>query len=48
MSSTSFLGSDQNTIGPSCSEKHIPKFLSHPALKDAGNVFVVSVNDPFV
>lgn len=34
--------------GPGCSQKHIPSYLKHPNLKDAGSVFVVSVNDPFV
>lgn len=33
---------------PGCSQKHIPSYLTHPNLKDAGKVFVVSVNDPFV
>ena len=35
-------------FSPSCSNSHIPGYLSHPKLKDAGKVFVVSVNDPFV
>lgn len=34
--------------GPSCSATHIPGYVSHDKLKDAGKVFVVSVNDPFV
>ena len=34
--------------GPSCSAKHVPGYINHPKLKDAGRVFVVSVNDPFV
>jgi peroxiredoxin 5 len=34
--------------GPSCSESHIPGYLNSSKLKDAGSVFVVSVNDPFV
>ncbi|QDS78009.1 hypothetical protein FKW77_002525 [Venturia effusa] len=33
---------------PSCSESHVPGYISSPKLKDAGAVFVVSVNDPFV
>ncbi|EON67945.1 hypothetical protein W97_07442 [Coniosporium apollinis CBS 100218] len=33
---------------PSCSESHIPGYINSPKLKDAGSVFVVSVNDPFV
>lgn len=35
-------------FSPGCSQKHIPSYLTHPNLKDAGKVFVVSVNDPFV
>jgi len=35
-------------FSPSCSEKHIPGFIEHAKLKDAGEVYVVSVNDPFV
>ncbi|KAK6953582.1 hypothetical protein Daesc_005887 [Daldinia eschscholtzii] len=31
-----------------CSEKHIPSYIKSPKLKDAGRVFVVSVNDAFV
>lgn len=31
-----------------CSSKHIPSYINSPKLKDAGKVFVVSVNDPFV
>ncbi|THY15946.1 peroxiredoxin [Aureobasidium pullulans] len=34
--------------GPSCSESHIPGYINYKNLKDAGDVFVVSVNDPFV
>jgi len=33
---------------PSCSESHIPGYINSPKLKNAGSVFVVSVNDPFV
>ncbi|KAF2088434.1 AhpC/TSA family protein [Saccharata proteae CBS 121410] len=33
---------------PACSESHIPGYINSPKLKDAGSVFVVSVNDPFV
>ncbi|THZ99908.1 hypothetical protein D6C83_09046, partial [Aureobasidium pullulans] len=33
---------------PSCSESHIPGYINYKNLKDAGDVFVVSVNDPFV
>ncbi|OAA41189.1 RING finger protein [Beauveria brongniartii RCEF 3172] len=31
-----------------CSSKHIPSYINHPKLRDAGKVFVLSVNDPFV
>ncbi len=34
--------------GPSCSRSHVPGYINHSKLKDAGKVFVVSVNDPFV
>jgi hypothetical protein len=34
--------------GPSCSESHIPGYINYEKLKDAGDVFVVSVNDAFV
>ncbi|KAI9372053.1 Redoxin [Aspergillus egyptiacus] len=33
---------------PACSSTHIPGYISHPKLKEAGQAFVVSVNDPFV
>ncbi len=35
-------------FSPSCSNSHIPGYINHPGLKDAGQVFVVGVNDPFV
>ncbi|KAH7409946.1 AhpC/TSA family protein [Phaeosphaeria sp. MPI-PUGE-AT-0046c] len=35
-------------FSPACSESHIPGYVNSPKLKDAGKVFVVSVNDPFV
>ncbi|EUC51221.1 hypothetical protein COCMIDRAFT_26 [Bipolaris oryzae ATCC 44560] len=35
-------------FSPSCSESHVPGYINSPKLKDAGKVFVVSVNDPFV
>jgi len=35
-------------FSPSCSNSHVPGYISHKKLKDAGNVFVVAVNDPFV
>ncbi|KAK2768701.1 hypothetical protein FQN54_000557 [Arachnomyces sp. PD_36] len=35
-------------FSPACSSTHVPGFINHPKLKDAGQVFVVSVNDPFV
>ncbi|KJZ77175.1 hypothetical protein HIM_03496 [Hirsutella minnesotensis 3608] len=31
-----------------CSGQHVPSYINHPKLKKAGQVFVVSVNDPFV
>ncbi|CAJ2509223.1 Uu.00g142490.m01.CDS01 [Anthostomella pinea] len=31
-----------------CSQKHIPSYINHPNIADAGQVFVVSVNDAFV
>lgn len=35
-------------LGPACSSTHVPGYINHPNLKDAGQVFVVAVNDPFV
>ncbi|KAL8663847.1 MAG: hypothetical protein Q9202_003533 [Teloschistes flavicans] len=35
-------------FSPSCSASHIPGYLNSPALKSAGQVFVVSINDAFV
>ncbi|GAB7360969.1 hypothetical protein MBLNU230_g0952t1 [Neophaeotheca triangularis] len=35
-------------FSPACSESHVPGYLNYKGLKDAGKVFVVSVNDPFV
>jgi len=35
-------------FSPTCSDSHIPGFISHPKIKSAGKVFVVSVNDAFV
>ncbi|KAL0939571.1 TSA family protein [Colletotrichum truncatum] len=35
-------------FSPACSASHIPSYINHPKLKEAGAVFVVSVNDPFV
>lgn len=31
-----------------CTASHVPGYIKHPKLKDAGKVFVVSVNDAFV
>ncbi|KAK2609141.1 hypothetical protein QQS21_002368 [Conoideocrella luteorostrata] len=31
-----------------CSSLHVPSYINHPGLKKAGQIFVVSVNDPFV
>ncbi|TEA12086.1 Peroxiredoxin-5 [Colletotrichum sidae] len=35
-------------FSPACSATHVPSYINHPKLKEAGAVFVVSVNDPFV
>jgi 2-Cys peroxiredoxin 5 len=35
-------------FSPGCSDSHIPGYLASDKLKDAGKVFVVSVNDAFV
>jgi len=35
-------------IGPACTAKHIPGYIASAKLGNAGEVFVVSVNDPFV
>ncbi|KAH6665982.1 Redoxin [Halenospora varia] len=35
-------------FSPTCSDSHVPSFVAHPKIKDAGKVFVVSVNDAFV
>ncbi|KAF7155195.1 hypothetical protein CNMCM5623_006622 [Aspergillus felis] len=35
-------------FSPACSSSHVPGYINHPKLKEAGQVFVVSVNDPFV
>ncbi|KAI9735946.1 MAG: Peroxiredoxin-5, mitochondrial [Cirrosporium novae-zelandiae] len=35
-------------FSPGCSNSHIPGYINHSKLKDAGQVFVVSVNDAFV
>lgn len=34
--------------GPTCSDSHVPGYITHAKLKDAGKVFVISVNDAFV
>lgn len=31
-----------------CSAQHVPSYMNSPKLKEAGKVFVVSVNDAFV
>lgn len=49
-----FAGGDGIIVGVpaafsgACSSSHVPSFMNHPKLKNAGRVFVVSVNDPFV
>ncbi|KAF2670724.1 Redoxin [Microthyrium microscopicum] len=35
-------------FSPACSESHVPGYINSAKLKDAGKVFVVSVNDAFV
>ncbi|KAF1985381.1 AhpC/TSA family protein [Aulographum hederae CBS 113979] len=35
-------------FSPSCSATHVPGYINSAKLKDAGKVFVVSVNDAFV
>jgi len=35
-------------FSPTCSDSHIPGYVAHPKIKDAGKVFVVFVNDAFV
>ena len=35
-------------FSPACSANHIPGYINFKGLKDAGQVFVVSVNDAFV
>ncbi|MCJ1376460.1 hypothetical protein MMC20_007703 [Loxospora ochrophaea] len=35
-------------FSPSCSQSHIPGYINSDLLKDAGKVFVISVNDSFV
>ncbi|PGH26580.1 hypothetical protein AJ80_01709 [Polytolypa hystricis UAMH7299] len=35
-------------FSPACSATHVPGYINHPKLKDAGKVFVLAVNDPFV
>ncbi|RKF75324.1 Peroxisomal membrane associated protein 20 [Golovinomyces cichoracearum] len=35
-------------FSPTCSDTHIPDYISSPSLSSAGKVFVVSVNDAFV
>ena len=49
-----FSGSDGVIVGVpaafsgACSSSHVPSYMNHPKLRNAGRVFVVSVNDPFV
>ncbi|RWA10672.1 hypothetical protein EKO27_g4408, partial [Xylaria grammica] len=35
-------------FSPGCSQTHVPGYINHPKIADAGQVFVVSVNDAFV
>ncbi len=34
-------------FSPGCSDTHLPAYIASHKLKEAGNVFVVSVNDAF-
>lgn len=34
--------------GPGCTARHIPGYVSNKNLQNAGKVYVVAVNDPFV
>ena len=43
-----WLVTNSSFLGPGCSTNHIPGYLNSEKLKDAGQVFVVSVNDAFV
>lgn len=42
------LTANLKPTGPSCSSTHIPGYIHSSKLKNAGKVFVVSINDPFV
>ena len=42
------LADEPPHLGSICSDAHIPGYLSHPKIKNAGKVFVVAVNDAFV
>ncbi|KAI9772078.1 MAG: hypothetical protein M1840_001366 [Geoglossum simile] len=35
-------------FSPACSNSHVPGYINHKYIRKAGDVFVVSVNDPFV
>ncbi|KAI1357421.1 AhpC/TSA family protein [Xylaria arbuscula] len=35
-------------FSPACSASHVPSYINHPKISEAGQVFVVSVNDSFV
>lgn len=35
-------------VGPACTAQHVPEYINSKKLKDAGKVYVVAVNDPFV
>lgn len=35
-------------FSPACSSTHVPGYINHPKLKEAGKVFVIAVNDAFV
>lgn len=35
-------------FSPTCSDSHVPGYVTSPKTKNAGQVYVVSVNDAFV
>lgn len=47
-SSNGYIVGVPGAFSGTCSSLHVPSYINHPGLKKAGQVFVVSVNDPFV
>lgn len=35
-------------FSPACTAQHIPEYINSKHLKNAGKVYVIAVNDPFV